>query len=226
LSTLIVSALVLRWSWENGAHPSAAPLTDDEPRNPPLHSRTCDGPGLWGMVVTLMANGTLYLSLLFGWLYLWAVAPHWSVPDEGAVAKLPLLASGSVLSLAVVLYQRTVLRLRQGEVAGLQSTLWQIALLGLGHVISLLWVLQTARLRPTELAHDAVLTVMLIYLLIHASLSTVLTAMQATRVRRGYVGRGLPYEPIVLQPLWIYTLGVFWLSFIAFVLLPDAWVSH
>src|SRR3546814_4222710 len=41
-----------------------------------------DGPGLWGMGVTLLANGALYLSLLFGWFYLWAVSPQWQVPDS------------------------------------------------------------------------------------------------------------------------------------------------
>lgn len=32
---------IVRWSWINGAHPLAAPPSDDEPRSSPLHSRTC-----------------------------------------------------------------------------------------------------------------------------------------------------------------------------------------
>lgn len=27
----------------------------------------------------------------------------------------------------------------------------------------------------------------------------------------------------MIQPFWLYTLGVFWLSFLAFLLLPNAW---
>src|SRR5690606_22087999 len=57
--------LLLRWSWENGAHPKAAPLSAETRREPPLHSRGFDGPGRWGMITTLLANGTLYASLLF-----------------------------------------------------------------------------------------------------------------------------------------------------------------
>lgn len=77
--TVLVLIACLRWSWVNGLHSRMAPRAGDTEL--PLHSRTTDGPGRWGMVVTLMANGTLFASLLFGWLYLWPVAPNWSMPS-------------------------------------------------------------------------------------------------------------------------------------------------
>ncbi len=215
--------ILLRWSWENGAHPKIAPLTADEPHDPPLHSRTCDGPGLWGMVVTLMANAALYLSLLFGWLYFWTVSPEWTVPETRPIALAPLLASGVLLTLAAMLFQRAVVRLRAGDADGLQGRLWAITVLGLAHVVLLLQVLLGSSLQSTQLTHDATLLVMLIYLLLHGGLAAILTALQALRVGYGYVGRELPYEPVVLRPFWLYTLGVFWLSFVAFLLLPMAW---
>ena len=43
------------------------------------------------------------------------------------------------------------------------------------------------------------------------------------RLRLGYVSAQIPYEPVVLGPFWIFTLGVCWMSFAAFVLLPLAW---
>ena len=216
-------AILLRWSWENGVHPKAAPLTRDEPGELPLHSRSADGPGLWGMVISLLANGALYLSLLFGWFYLWTASPNWRVPEERAIALLPLLASGVLLSVAMAFYHRLVERLRRGDANGVKGRLWLTTALGLVHWVMLAWVLYDAPLAPTELAHDAVLMVMLLYLLIHSGLAVLVTALQALRVGYGYVGASLPYEPIVLQPLWIYTLGVFWLSFATFLLLPMAW---
>ncbi|MFA5494374.1 MAG: cytochrome c oxidase subunit I [Porticoccaceae bacterium] len=222
-ATIAALLILLRWSWHNGAHPRAAPVTGNEPAAPSLHSRTCDGPGLWGMVVTLMANGTLYASLLFGWFYLWTAAPQWSVPEEGPIALWPLLASGLLLSTAALPYRSALAELRMGGDRRLQSRLWTAAGLGLGHVALLLWVLLGASLAPQTLAHDAVLCVMLIYLLLHSGLAVILTALQALRVRCGYVGRKLPYEPVVLWPFWLYTLGVFWLGFVAFILLPMAW---
>ncbi|HDZ56056.1 MAG TPA: cytochrome c oxidase subunit I [Pseudomonas xinjiangensis] len=217
--------VLLRWSWHNGAHPRATPVTADEPTDPPLHSRTFSGPGLWGMVVSMMANGTLYASLLFGWFYLWTASPQWQAPADGPLPLTPLIGSGVLLSLAVLLYGRAVARLRQGSIRHMQKVFWLVAAIGLVHVALLLWVLLSAPLNPTLQAHDAVLTVMLIYLLIHGGLSTIATAMQAMRVNIGYVSLQLPYEPVVLMPLWVYTLGIFWLGFAAFVLLPMGWGS-
>jgi len=222
-ASFVVLFFALRWGWHNGAHPVASPWRDDDPVDPPLHSRTFDGPGLWGMVVSLMANGTLYVSLLFGWFYLWTAAPQWSVPDEAPISLWPLLASGAALTLAVLVYRRAVAQLRGGSDTSLQPLLWIAAGLGALHFGLLAWVLISAPLTPGDLAHDAVLTVMLYYLLLHGGLAAILTALQAMRVRIGYVSLRLPYEPVVVQPFWTFTLGVFWMSFAAFVLLPMFW---
>ncbi|MEJ6655941.1 MAG: cytochrome ubiquinol oxidase subunit I, partial [Pseudomonas sp.] len=222
-SALVAAVIMLRWSWFNGAHPQSAPVREDDPVDPPLHSRTFDGPGRWGMLVTLMANGSLYASLLFGWFYLWTAAPQWQAPDQGPLGLIPLLVSGVLLSGGVLLYHGLVRRLRRGVTARLAEGLWLVALLGGLHLVLLTWLALTADLSPTSSAHDAVLVVMLGYLLFHGVVAAVVTAMQAVRVRYGYVGAQLPYEPMVLQPFWSYTLGVFWLSFAAFILLPMAW---
>jgi cytochrome c oxidase subunit I+III len=64
---------------------------------------------------------------------------------------------------------------------------------------------------------------MLVYLMVHAGLAVLFSTLQALRVRAGYVGRQFPYEPFVIRPFWLYTLGVYWLGVAAFVLLPMAW---
>lgn len=223
VATVVAVVLLLRWSWHNGGHPGVTPLRDDDPTDPPLHSRTFDGPGLWGMVVALMANATLYLSLVFGWFYLWTVAPLWSVPGEGPLPLVPLAVSGALLSLAVLVYARGLARLRRRDTRGLARRFWLASLLGGLHVLLLLWLLVDAPLYPSHTAHDAVITVMVIYQLIHSTLAVVLTGLQAVRLRLGYVSAQIPYEPVVLGPFWIFTLGVCWMSFAAFVLLPLAW---
>ncbi len=223
LAAVVSLLMILRWSWHNCAYRGFAPVTDNDPVDPPLHSRTCDGPGLWGMVVSLFANGTLYLSLLFGWFYLWTAAPLWSAPEEGPLSMWGLLASGLVLSITVFLNNRLVARLRKGDDQNLQSGLWLVTGLGAAHFALLLWVFLIAPLNPSAMAHDAVLMFVLYYLLIHSGLSVILTGLQALRVRCGYVSRKLPYEPVVLHPFWIYTLAVYWCSVAAFILMPMAW---
>lgn len=222
-AALLGLLVVLRWSWHNGGHPHAAPLRADDPRSPPLHSRTCDGPGRWGMLSTLLANGSLFACLLFGWFYFWTVSPQWQVPAQAPLAAMPLLLSGVLLSAAALYYRRLVARLCRGQGAGLATGLWICAALGLAHALALLWLLLAADLAPRSLAHDAALAVMLGYLLFHGALTALLTALQARRVQLGYVGVELPYEPVVLQPLWSYSLVVFWISFAAFILMPMAW---
>ncbi|WP_197911640.1 cytochrome c oxidase subunit I [Kineobactrum salinum] len=225
LAVAVVLFFALRWGWHNGAHPRASPVRVTDPVDPPLHSRTRSGPGLWGMVTSLMADGTLYVALLFGWFYLWTVAPRWQLPDAAPLELTPLLASGLLLSLAVLVYCRALTWLETGSDRKALSGFGASALLGLVHCLVLVWLLLSAPLRPAELAHDAVLTVMLYYQLLHSGLATVLTLLQLQRLRLGYVGKALPYEALVLQPLWLYSLTVFWLSFAAFILLPLAWTG-
>src|SRR5690606_40709696 len=109
-------------------------------------------------------NATLYLSLLFGWFYLWTVAPNWSVPEKNPIGWLPLLVSGGLLTWATLWFQQLTRRLCKGEAAGLALKLWLVALVGAVHCAALLWVLLSAELQPLRLAHDAVLLVMLLYL--------------------------------------------------------------
>ncbi|KKO49192.1 cytochrome B561 [Arsukibacterium sp. MJ3] len=223
LAMVVTIALLLRWSWENGGHPDAAPLTKGVEQELPLESRTIDGPGRWGMIVTLLANGALYMSLLFGWFYLWTAAPQWSAPAQGPLSLWLLLLSGIPVCIAVWLFQRLCQRLADGAAKQLQRQLWLSAGAGLLHFLMLLVLFIMAPLDYTDNAHDAVLMVILLYLLGHAALAVLLTALQALRVARGYVSASLPYEPQVIKPLWFYYLAMYWLSVALFFMLPLGW---
>lgn len=213
--------LLMRWSWINGAHPGAAPNAEVKPGYPPLHSRTFDGPGLWGIVITLAADGALFLSLLFALFYLWTVAPHWQAPATLPLNWLLLLASGGLLSCAAFWFNRVVRRLRKGTDAGLQIQLWLIALLGIAHCVLLIWVWTDSTLAATLNAYDAVISFMLMYQLFHSGLAVIMTLLQALRVAYGYVGKAAPYEVAVVEPWWLFTTLIFWISFVV-IMLPSA----
>jgi len=213
---------LLRWSWENGAHPAAAPDARTQPGEPPLHSRTFDGPGLWGMGVTLLSDGALYLSLIFGWFYLWTVSPDWQVPDTTLNGWL-MGASAVLLSVGALWMGRIVHRMRQDDLRNLLVNLALLAVLAFVQTGALIWVLVNAGLQITETAHDAVVFVMLFYSIMHCALAAVLTALQALRVGYGYVGEKAPYEPVVVLQLWYYNLAVLWISFLSLVLFPGTW---
>lgn len=220
IMTVVSVVLLLRWSWENGAHPNAAPDARVVEGDPPLHSRTHDGPGLWGMGVTLLANGSLFLAMLFGWFYLWTVAPAWQLPTQPPLHFAPWLASGALLSFATVWLRYTVKRLRRDAAPHLLQHLWWVTGIGAVHLALSIFLWQTSSLAPKATSHDAVITVMLYYQLAHSALAVIMTALQAWRVRLGFVGLNAPYEPVVVARWWYYTTGVFWLIYGAVILMP------
>jgi cytochrome c oxidase subunit I+III len=223
LAAIVALVLLLCWSWHNGANLQPAASPGDAELALPLEYQSTDGPGRWGMVVTLLANGALFMALLFGWFYLWTAAPQWSAPAEGPLPVTLLLLCGALATVALWQFNRLSTKLADGEDSHLQRQLWLCVLTGSAHFILLLSLFIMAPLAYTSSAHDAVIMVILLYLLGHAGLAVLLTLLQALRVARGYVSKHRPYEPQVVKPLWFYYLGVYWLSIVSFFILPLGW---
>ncbi|MBZ8138367.1 cytochrome c oxidase subunit I [Rubrivivax gelatinosus] len=217
------AGVLLRWSWINGAHPQAAAgEAADLPDGLKLHSRTFDGPGLWGMGLTLLADAALYASLLFAWLYLWTVAPDWQPP---AAPPLPAWALGAVTAAfgaGMVLQRLAVRRLRRGEAARLATLMAAAAACGAAGCAGLIALLAGAPLAPTTNAHDAVIAFTLAFLLLHGAVAALLSLLQAARVRRGYVGAAAPYEPAVVALFWGFTAAAAAAAWVALSGLPPA----
>lgn len=217
---VIAGVFLLRWSWENGAHPNAAPDAGVKPGDPPLHSRTMDGPGLWAMAVFLIANGSFFLSYLFGWFYLWTVSPEWQMPDTPPLSLLIMGMAGGAVIAGCVVMEKLVRGLRQQRDAGLRESLYLAAALGALQVGLAGWALWRADLSPTQTTHDAVMLVGLVYALFHGGLAVILTVLQGMRVGYGYVGAHAPFEPAVVALLWRYNVVTFWLLVGALAILP------
>lgn len=219
--TAVAGMVLLRWSWENGAHPlAAAGESHDLPAGLKLHSRTFDGPGLWGMGLTLAADAALYGSLLFGWLYLWTVVPVSQPVAASPLGVWPLMAVALLFGTGQWQMKVAVRRLRAGNEQGLGLRLVLAAGCGLGACAVLVALLATAGLEPALRAHDAVLAFTLAFLLLHGALATVLSVLQAWRVRLGYVGMRAPYEPLVVAMLWQFCTCTTVLAWAVMAMLP------
>jgi len=116
-----------------------------------------------------------------------------------------------------------VLRLARGIGAGAVGGFVAITALGLASAGLLGYALLDPRLAPTATAHDALVVFILGYSLFHCALAALATALQVGRLRAGYVGAGMPYEPLVVARLWYYAAAVGWSSYAALVLFPAAW---
>ncbi|MDA7415017.1 cytochrome c oxidase subunit I [Xenophilus arseniciresistens] len=224
---LLVLVQLLRWSWVNGEHPAygaaqggaPAPLVVDGRAVRP-HTHGLDGPGHWGMNLSLLADGALYGALLFGWFYLWTVAPQWQAPAR------PMLGPGAMGGVLAPMLAGVLLlwRVRRGLARGhARHAALQLALtgvLGLAATLALAALLWQLPLQPRRTAHDAVLAVALIYLGLHALVAGLLALMQAARVQRGWVGVHRPYEPRVVAAWWHYSAGATAVAWLAFSLAP------
>lgn len=217
---VVAVGLLLRWSWENGAHPRAAPGASVAPGQPPLHSRTMRGPGVWLMSVTHLANGSLFLSLLFGWFYLWTVAPEWQMPATSPLSLPLLLGAGAAITLGTLWLGVLVRHLRHGSDSGLGGGMYLIAVLGALQSLLLGCVIWQAELTPSQTAHDATLLVALLYVLLHGLLGALLCLLQGLRVGYGYVSAQIPLEPVVVLSLWRYNLITYWIVLVAIWGLP------
>jgi cytochrome c oxidase subunit I+III len=216
LIALSAAAVLLRWSWENGAHILAAHPLQRAAGEPPLHSHTIDGPGLWGMRFALVADGAFYLALLFGWWSLSMRAPGPPPAPAGGAGGWLLLAAVT-MTVAAGGLQVLLVRLRRRKEGGLEAGLAALAAVGVLHCILVVAALPALAPAPTVRARDAVSAVLLAYSLVHGALAAVLAALQALRARLGYVGVAAPYEPRVMSLLWHYGAAVLWCSYFALV---------
>jgi cytochrome c oxidase subunit I+III len=222
LAAVISGVMLLRWSGFNGAHPKSAPVNYKGADDLQLHSRTLDGPGIQGMKLTLMADATLYLCLLFGWIYFW-ISPDRPLPEQLPLNLSVVFGCALLILFANLSYRTVVRRAKAGIGAGLEQRLWITGFLGLLHCICLSWLISFSHLQFTTLTHDALIMFALMYLLFHSALALVLTFMQIQRYRAGYVGESLPYELLVLAPWWTYSTVIAWSVLIIFAGLPLLW---
>ncbi len=196
----------LRWAWTTGldrdwpAQPAGCGLTL------PLHAQVRDAPGWWGMVAGLLVNGTFCITLLFGYLYLWAVAPGW--PPAAFIdtsPALPLLASAALVVSAWGLHQSVQANAGRrapvrGLILALTGALLATAMLGL--------VIATGIAPPNSHAYAATTTFLLGYCALHAGLTAVMSIHALLRWRRGYISPLRSLDLRVIRLWGLYTTVV------------------
>ncbi|RFC65290.1 cytochrome c oxidase subunit I [Fulvimarina endophytica] len=214
----LVAVTVVIWLWAstNGSREPVGPLEIGDGTTVPSHYEAQGTVGYWGSVFALCASGTLFGSLIFGFAYLWTVAPHWP-PQTGLDA--PLFETGLIVAgaLAAAIFVRLALpRTGNGE-----GRLY-LAIAGMGLTLLVLASLPVLRLpAPTDHAFGAVSTTLVAYGLFHAMVATLILAFMMVRKRQGFVAHGRPQEMRVAT-LWVdYAAGT--AIVVALVLVLAAW---
>jgi cytochrome c oxidase subunit I+III len=214
----LVLVFALKWTRTTGQREDWGPIPIGRGESAPTHYEVSGAPSWWGMVFTLFANGTLFASLVFGALFLWAVAPNWPPPTTGefglAAPVLALLA----FALAAGANHMALAANRRGALP-----LGWLALCAAAHLAAvtiLVWFMRNALPDPTSHAFAATSFALLAYAAFHGGLGAVFALYGFERVRQGYVS---PIRSLDLRigSLWHdYTAGSGAIAIILVVLMP------
>ncbi|MEX4006813.1 cytochrome c oxidase subunit I [Neoaquamicrobium sediminum] len=199
-----VAVLAMRWAWTLGSKKDLGDQPIGRGVLVPNIAEVDRPPGWWGSAFLLVANATLFGSLLFGYAFLWTIAPGWPPPFFVTPSALVLTTAIIGTAAAVAGIGHAVSSNRRGAkpVAGLLIALAGIAALG----VSLLAFLTIAP-SPTSHAYGATLWVLGSYGLVHVLVAALMLVFLLLRLRAGYMSSRRRAE-LAVAPLWIGYLCV------------------
>jgi cytochrome c oxidase subunit I+III len=151
----------------------------------PPHTEATGTPPWWGLVFALIADATLFTSLLFGTLYLWMAATNW--PPAGTPDTSIALALGCVAALvgAAVLARASLRALAEGRAPQVWIALAAVALAGsIGAVAALIAGVVP---HPREHALGATAAALLGFVGFHAFIGLAFLLSNVLRIAAGRV---------------------------------------
>jgi cytochrome c oxidase subunit I+III len=213
LAILGIIVVAMIWVWTNAPRQSEGLVEAGHGSQLPIASESADPPGWWGSLFLLVANGVHFGSLLFGYAFLWTVAPNWPPPSYLRPEIWPValaLIGAAALAGGPRLVSRAILKQ--------YSTMpWLIlALLGSLALAAAAGTVVLARPGPETHAYDATLWLLAGHVAFHAALVLI---MLAYLVLRRIAGHGIRVGEARVVSLWadftaatgLVALAVAWL---------------
>ena len=169
----------------------------------PPHTEVAEPPPWLALVFALVADGTLFTSLVFGALYLWISAPNWppqAAPEPGV---LPAIVAAS-LAVAAAAGRGS---LRAGG-AGKSARVWiGLAMLSLLAAIAAVVIMISGLIpNPREHALGATAAALLAYVALHAGIGILFLLSNLLRLAAGRISRGRTLD-LRLTRLWLDYTG-------------------
>ncbi len=200
-----VAALAWRWVWITGHTQDIAPQPVGHGIDLPPAMAVDRAPGWWGTLFLLVADATFFGSLLFGFAFLWTIAPGWPPPQWIEASLIEVAAAVIAAGIAAVAMRVAIRAVRSGgaPLPALAITLTAAVVLAVC-CAALLWRAPD----PTGHAYGATLVILGSYGLFHALLAVLMVVHLIARVLGGYTSVGRRSEfPIV--GLWVdYTAAI------------------
>jgi cytochrome c oxidase subunit I+III len=193
-----VATLGWRWVWVMGWKADLGDQPIGRGLFVPNVAEVDRSPGWWGSMFLLVANATLFGSLLFGYAFLWTIAPGWPPPAlvEPSALVLMLAFPAAILSAAGSLLSVGSNQRGKSPVPGLL-----ISLVGAAGLAVALILLLLAAPPATEHAYGATLLVLGSYGIFHAAVVILMLAFLLARDKAGYVSPRRRAE-LAIAPIW------------------------
>ncbi|ORE91250.1 cytochrome C oxidase subunit I [Stappia sp. 22II-S9-Z10] len=212
-----VAALAWRWVWQLGRKVDEAPAPVGHGITLPSALGADRSPGWWGTSFLLVANGTFFGSLLFGFAFLWTVAPGWPPPALFEASLGEIAVGVAALAIAVAAVESAV-RTNRAEGRPLAALL--AGLIAIVCVVGVCAVMMARIPAPTEHAYYATLLVLTGYALFHALLTGLMFAFLIARVRAGFTSPSRRAEFTIVS-LWTKYLALTGALVLSACQLPD-----
>jgi len=204
----VVAWLAWRWAWTNGRRGDVGAVDAGAGLMLPTSFEAARTTGWWGSVFALGASATLFGSLLFGYAFLWTVAPNWPPPAlVTASAVVPLLAVAGAAAAGWAMRRGRPLAALGGQAA----------------IVAALAVLLAGAPAPTTHAYAATSAAIAGYGIFHALVAALMLAFVAARTRAGFHSATRSGEARIVQ-LWSdHAAGAG--AFAAILLVVPGWLA-
>ncbi|WP_375263018.1 cytochrome c oxidase subunit I [Palleronia sp.] len=199
-----VMALALYWVWMLGHRHD---LGDDDIGHGialPHAGEVDRAPGWWGSLFLLVANGVFFGSLIFGYGFLFTVAPGWPPPEWLEPSMIELVGGIAGAFVATIGIRIAIHSNRKSGSA------WAGLMVAAAGTLAVILAMVALILRappPTEHAYNATLVVLGGYGLLHALLPMLMLGFLAARLQRGFISARRRAE-LPIAGIWIDYMAV------------------
>ena len=203
-----VAVLGWRWAWSLGERSDAGLIDIGRGGAARHHRESEEAPGWWGSVFTLVADATMFTSLLFGYAYLWTIAPNWP-PPAFIDSRLVELGVG-VFAFAFAAW--AAWRCRVATAGGRADRAARLVVgAAAGIVIGAAMLLSAVLLRlppPTLHAYAAAGAVLAWYAIVHSAIALLMLAFGRARLAAGYVSAARSLDLRIAEQWTAYACAV------------------